>query len=259
MDFILLFIVNRICKFAATILRVLVSATFGAVWSIIAVITPTGIKSLVNICTYVLISFAMVKICAGKSEIRDILKGVMTLYAVTFMLGGMMHLLYYYTYAGYLIKQIIVRDSSLLLFVPVSLILLCLIYAQLARIKVYSDKRCRICCVIEGKRIKMQGLIDTGNVLLDPYNQKPVSVAEKTCFNMILNEINDYTKVKYHMVPFRSVGCSEGLLEVITVDTMYIYNGGKERIVYGALVGLTESTLSSDGEYQVLVNSQMLI
>lgn len=258
MDFLVLLFVNRVCKYAATLIRILLSATFGALWSIIAVMLPEDIKVLVNICTYVLISFIMIKICAGKSEFRDVLKGVVTLYAVTFLLGGIMHFLYYNTYAGYLVKQIFVRDGSLLLFLLISLILLCLIYNQLARIRVYSDKKCRVCCVISGERVEMQGFIDTGNVLIDPFSHKPVCIAEKHYFENVLNKINDCTKVKYHVVPFHSLGCENGLLEVITVDTMYIYGGRNVKQINNALVGLTGDKLSSDGEYTFLVNSQLM-
>jgi stage II sporulation protein GA (sporulation sigma-E factor processing peptidase) len=259
MDFIVLAIVNRICKYAATYFRLLISATFGALWAIVAVMLPSDIKVIVNICTYVLISFVMIKICAGKCNFRDIVKGVITLYAAVFMLGGMIHLLYYYTYAGYLMKQIVVRENSLILFIIVSMILLSLIYTQLARIKVYSDKKCRICCVIQGREVNMQGFIDTGNVLSDPFIHQPVCIAEKNNFEHVLNEINDYTKVKYHIVPYRSLGCDHGLLEVITVDTMYIYYGEKKREISNALVGLTGNKLSTDGEYSFLVNAQLLI
>lgn len=259
MDFIVLDFVNRICRYAATYLRILISATCGALWSVAAVIIPADFQIAVHICTYVLISFLMVKICAGKSEFRDILKGVLVLYGIAFVLGGCIHVLYYYTYAGYWMKQVLLTNSSLLLFTAVSAVLLYLIFAQLMRLKVYGGQHCRVLVDIGGQRIELSGFIDTGNVLLDPYYRKPVCVAEKKYFQDILNEINDCTKVKYHIVPFRSLGCDNGLLEVISADTMYIYNGKRKRKISGALVGLTQGTLSSDGAYQMLVNAQLLM
>lgn len=259
MDFIVLSFVNRICKYAATYLRILGSATCGALWSVIAVVIPTEFQWIVHICTYVLISFLMVKICAGKSEFRDILKGVLVLYGVVFVLGGSMHVLYYYTYAGYWMKQVLLPNSSLLLFTAVSAILLYLILAQFLRLKVYGGQQCRVELVIAGRTVQLCGFVDTGNVLMDPYCHKPVCVAEKKYFQDVLNAINDCTKVKYHIVPYRSLGCDDGLLEVISVDTMYIYNGKRKRKISGALVGLTQKTLSSDSEYQMLINAQLLL
>lgn len=250
--------VNSVCKYAATYLRITLSATFGALWAVIAILIPEEYKAIINICTYIFISIVMVKICAGKIKFLELIKGVFVLYAVTFMLGGMMHFIYYYTYAGYIIKQIIVRDRDLCIFIGVSLIFLLLLYNQLMRIKVYSDKLCRVCCVIEGRDIIINGYVDTGNVLNDPMFHRPVCIAQKSIFNEALNEINDCTKVKYHIIPFRSLGCENGILEVITVETMYIYYGKNKIQVKEALIGLTEQKLSSDGAYEFLVNSQLL-
>lgn len=135
---------------------------------------------------------------------------------------------------------------------------LLLLYRQLVRIKVYSDKLCRVCCVLRGRKIYIKGFVDTGNVLQDPLFHRPVCIAQKDSFLEVLHEINDCTKVKYHVIPFRSLGCDSGMLEVITADTMYICYGKKEIQVEDALIGLTAQTLSSDGEYEFLVNAQLL-
>ena len=47
--------------------------------------------------------------------------------------GGVMHVLYYYTYAGYIIRQVIVRDRELMVFLGVSFGFLLLLYRQLVR------------------------------------------------------------------------------------------------------------------------------
>ena len=258
MDFIVIFIVNKICKYAATFVQVLLSATLGAVWSVIAVMLPDNIQMLVHICTYIFISFLMVKICALNNKFRDVLKGMVTLYGVTFVLAGAIHMLYYYTYAGYIVKQIIMGNVELLIFILISLILLYLVYVQYVRLKVYGDKTCSVVVKVSGREVTLTGYIDTGNVLIDPYNQKPVSVAQKALFQDILNQINDYTEVKYHLVPFNSVGCENGLLEVITVDNMYIYSGKEVINIENALIGLTDVKLSSDEEFQMLINAGLL-
>lgn len=258
MDFIVLAVVNSICKYAATYLRITLSATFGALWSVIVILIPEEYKAITSIGTYICISMVMVKICAGKIRFSEVVKGVLVLYAVAFMLGGMMHFIYYYTYAGYIIRQVIVRDRELVIFIGISAVFLGLLYRQLVKIKVYSDKLCRICCIVEGREITIHGFVDTGNVLNDPIFHKPVCIAQKSCFYDILHEINDCTKVKYHVIPFRSLGCDNGILEVITAETMYIYYGKNKVLVKEALIGLTAQKLSSDGAYEFLVNSQLL-
>lgn len=251
-------VVNSLCRYAATYLRMILSATFGAMGAVIVCLVPQEYKFAANIVTYICIGMGMVRICAGNVAFAELIKGFFALYAAAFMLGGVMHVLYYYTYAGYIIRQVIVRDRELMVFLGVSFGFLLLLYRQLVRIKVYSDKLCRVCCVLTGRKIYIKGFVDTGNVLQDPLFHRPVCIAQKDSFLEVLHEINDCTKVKYHVIPFRSLGCDSGMLEVITADTMYICYGKKEIQVEDALIGLTAQTLSSDGEYEFLVNAQLL-
>lgn len=258
MDFIVVAVLNSLCGYAATYLRMILSAAFGAMGAVIVIMIPQEYRFAASIFTYICIGMGMVRICAGNIAFAELMKGFFVLYAAAFMLGGIMHVLYYYTYAGYIIRQIIVRDRELVIFLGISLIFVLLLYRQLLRIKVYSDKLCRVCCVLRGRKIYIKGFVDTGNVLQDPFFHRPVCIAQKSSFAEVLHEINDCTKVKYHVIPFRSIGCENGMLEVITADTMYIYYGKKEIRVENALIGMTEGKLSSDGEYEFLVNAQLL-
>ena len=259
MDCLVIFIVNKICKYAATYFKIFISAAFGAIWSVIAVIMPINIRWFINICTYILVSYVMIRICAGRCGIKSVIKGVGILYAVTLTLGGAIHVLYYYTYTGWLIKHIVVRDNRLIIFVLISVVLVVLIYLELIRAKTYNSCKCHLICVISGEKVEMMGYIDTGNVLIDPIYKKPVTVVEKSTFSNILSKIKDYTTVKYHLIPFNSLGCEHGLMEVIAVDTMYIYYGSKKETINGALVGLITGKLSTDGEYTALINSAYAI
>ncbi len=254
----MLYIVSKICRFAATKLRILLSATFGAAWSVVEILVPEKMHWLTIVCTYILISFLMIKICAFPCKLQDALKGVVVLYGVTFVLAGAVHMLYYNTYAGYFIKQVILNDSDLLLFVMVSAVLLYLILVQFFKVKAYGDKICRVRIELCEQCIELKGMIDTGNVLTDPYSGKPVCVAQKTHFNSILSEINNWYELGYHMIPFSSLGCEQGVLEVITADNMYIYYKDSEIKVEKALIGLADTVLSADGEFDMLINARIV-
>ncbi|MFQ7575414.1 MAG: sigma-E processing peptidase SpoIIGA [Lachnospira sp.] len=258
MDFIVLCIVNKVCKFAATFLRLLLSAAFGALWSVFAVMMPRNVQGLIHICTYILISFLMIKMCAGKSVFRKVLKGVFVLYGVTFVMAGTVNMLYYYTYAGYFVKTVVLSNGKLVLFTAVSVIFIYFLYVQLIKLKVYDEGKCRVIIFCMGEKAELTGFVDTGNVLVDIYTKKPVSVVPRKYIQNILNKIDDYTKVKYHIIPFRSLGCENGMIEVISVESMYIYLGKKEMIVENALIGYTDMELSGDNEYEMLVNAGLL-
>ena len=48
------------------------------------------------------------------------------------------------------------------------------------------------------------------------------------------------------------------MIEVISVESMYIYLGKKEMRVENALIGYTDMELSGDNEYEMLVNAGLL-
>ena len=128
MDFIVIAVVNSLCRYAATYLRMILSATFGAMGAVIVCLVPQEYKFAANIVTYICIGMGMVRICAGNVAFAELIKGFFALYAAAFMLGGVMHVLYYYTYAGYIIRQVIVRDRELMVFLGVSFGFLLLLY-----------------------------------------------------------------------------------------------------------------------------------
>ena len=68
----------------------------------------------------------------------------------------------------------------------------------------------------------------------------------------------DGVNVKLHLIPYSSLGCESGLLEVITAENICIYQGKKVVEVPMALLGISRHRLSSDGEFNMLVNSNII-
>ena len=116
MDLIVLFIVNRIMHYYASVARLLLSSTLGAVWSVIAVSFPDKYRLFVNLCTYFIVSCLMLVVInsplsiirADKSNtdkyalrnyFKGLLKGMIVVLSVARLTGGVMHMVVYYTYA----------------------------------------------------------------------------------------------------------------------------------------------------------------
>lgn len=257
MDFIILMLVNYVMKFAATNWKLLLSATFGACWSVAAVMIPEAYKLFVNICTYILIGPIMIRICAG-NNIKCVLKGTVVLMAIAVFMGGLMHFLYYNTYAGYFVRCVLLKDDILMVFTLLTVILAFLMIRWFLYGKRIHSVLRKVKCVQGNENVDFEAIIDTGNCLTDPVTGKPVTVVEKNVMRSILNNIDDYTKVKYHLIPFRTVGCEDGMMEVITIDFMYIYDDKGTVSLQNALIGLSENKMSDGGMYQALINPQVL-
>ncbi len=230
----------------------MVSAGVGAGWSLFVVVYRMQARLLIDIGTYVVISYVMIRICAKGKRGKEVMQGIAALYAVTASLGGVMYVLYYET-AGWFIWYIVVREKEMIVLAVSAVIIVIMLYRQLLWVREYASCMCQFCCVVGGERIQIPGYIDSGNVLTDPYFEKPVSIVQKQYFENVLKENIQKEKLKYHIIPFHSLGCEQGMLEVIIVDAIHIQCGKHFKVIQGACVGLTTQTLSSDGMYSALI------
>ncbi|MGN0328754.1 MAG: sigma-E processing peptidase SpoIIGA [Lachnospira sp.] len=271
MDLMVLTILNHLMHYHASVMRLLLSTTLGAVWSVAAVLIPDRYKLLVNLCTYIIITFLMVLIicirgknaCEGNSfvfrkYIGHILKGMILMISIAVFIGGGIHLLVYNTYTGYVIYGFMLKNRQFLLFLLISITFLMLLCNYINTTKRDTLVNCDLEVVIGNEHICTRGIIDTGNTLVDPIYNKPVNVFEKMYFSNILSEINNYENIKFHFIPYNTVSTKGGLMEVITADYMYIKRAEDSKAYKNVLIGLSEVNISSDGGYHALINGKMI-
>ena len=92
MDYIVLSCTCRICGYAASYPRRLLSATLGALWAIVVEVSRGALRNVFHVCTYVIVSTVMVMIISGTTRIKKISKGLAVLYVVTFGICGAVYM-----------------------------------------------------------------------------------------------------------------------------------------------------------------------
>ena len=91
--------------------------------------------------------------------------------------------------------------------------------------------------VTSDKVVRLNGFLDTGNTLLEPYKKRKVVVAYSKELESIINEKNII------LVPFESIN-GKGLLKCIKVDKLYIEGIGIKKDV---VVGLSKEKIKKNG------------
>lgn len=275
MDMLVLIIVNKIMHYHTTLSRILSASALGAVWSIIAVIFPDKYKLFVNLCTYFIVTGLMLIIinsplniirAAGgnrgryalRNYLKELLKGIMVMLSVACTLGGAMHILVYYTYAGYIIHNVLIKNRQMLIITAITIFFVFVVIRIMNKINKGMSVY-KVAVTVGNECIVLRGIIDTGNQLMDMYAGKPVNVMDKVYFNKVLSKINDYSRLKYHLIPYRTVGNNEGMIEVITADYMYISDDSETKAYENVLIGLSDVKVSEKDDYQVLINGQMIM
>lgn len=274
MDLVILLIVNRIMRYHASAIRLLLSSTLGAVWSVAAVMIPDRYRLFVNLCTYFIVTALMLAVInsplniikarqsnkdryALTNYLKELFKGMIIMLSVACFSGGIMHMIVYYTYAGWIIRRILVTYNQLIYLILISVVVIIVIARVYRTYKKNSDIY-KVTVIVDNHKIMLHGIVDTGNQLTDKYTGKPVNVMDKSYFENVLYQINDYGRLKYHFIPYRTIGNNEGLIEVITSDYMYISGKDETKAYKGALIGLSDRKVSQNGEYQALINGRMI-
>ena len=274
MDLVILLIVNRIMRYHASAIRLLLSSTLGAVWSVAAVMIPDRYRLFVNLCTYFIVTALMLAVInsplniikarqsnkdryALTNYLKELFKGMIIMLSVACFSGGIMHMIVYYTYAGWIIRRILVTYNQLIYLILISVVVIIVIARVYRTYKKNSDIY-KVTVIVDNHKIMLHGIVDTWNQLTDKYTGKPVNVMDKSYFENVLYQINDYGRLKYHFIPYRTIGNNEGIIEVITSDYMYISGKDETKAYKGALIGLSDRKVSQNGEYQALINGRMI-
>lgn len=274
MDLIILLIVNRIMRYHASAIRLLLSSTLGAVWSVAAVMIPDRYRLFVNLCTYFIVTALMLAVInsplniikarqsnndryALTNYLKELFKGMIIMLSVACFSGGIMHMIVYYTYAGWIIRRILVTYNQLIYLILISVVVI-IVIARVYRTYRKNSDIYKVTVIVDNHKIMLHGIVDTGNQLTDKYTGKPVNVMDKSYFENVLYQINDYGRLKYHFIPYRTIGNNEGIIEVITSDYMYISGKDETKAYKGALIGLSDRKVSQNGEYQALINGRMI-
>lgn len=127
--------------------------------------------------------------------------------------------------------------------------------------------------LIEGQSVNLPALVDTGNHLRDPLTSTPVAVVDAAALRQVLppevsqavamgwaglERLPDEWAARCRLVPYRAVGCPEGMLLAFTPDDLSVMppGGGRWHSVPG-LVGLSMSPLHPEAVFRALLPMQL--
>ena len=136
----------------------------------------------------------------------------------------------------------------------VAAVLLTGVTIYLVQKKDFMEQVLKVDVVHHGKTWELNGYWDSGNLLQDPYNGKPVNILQAELAKQIFSEQCDYMR----LIPYCSLGNTNGLLSVYNAEKMYIYQGKECVEVEPAVFGIAEAGLLEGKEYDVILQATML-
>jgi stage II sporulation protein GA (sporulation sigma-E factor processing peptidase) len=236
-------------------------------------------------------SAALVLITYRPKKLRPFLRITLVFYLVSFAMGGItIGMMYFLGIAGMTQNTAVYLGAAGYLYILPGCIatwmilgfLADLIRDRLTQERTYADVE----IVLEGRTVRLQGMVDTGNFLVDPMSGKPAMVISSAAAGSFLPEefvsgavtadpVSEIPEIlrnssyagRIRMIPYRCVGLGRGTLIGIRPDAVRIgIRDGKEgcRMVEapeGTVLAISRGTFSGgragDG-CPVLINPSII-
>lgn len=255
----MLYITEKITGYYRKGFRRLLASILGGTWALISFLLCEVFNKnqvVVTLITYTLITFTMVIIDFGFGNIKRFIVITVTLFLTTFAMGGMCYAIYYNSNVGYVMNVKAVPVSGIVMS-GMLMLLAKEVLSGLIRVREkYNGNIYKVIIEKEKKKVELIGLIDTGNVLTDPYTGKEVHIVRQEAVKVWLQSITD--SLNYRLVPYNSVGTNSGIIPVIDVDVMKIYDCNRIIFENAAAIGIYNGKLSKTDRYDLLINSAVL-
>ena len=135
---------------------------------------------------------------------------------------------------------------------------------------------CELEIKVNGKIVKTKAMIDTGNLLKDPFTNTPVVVVESSLlyecipkeilynlediiggdFEKVPNNIKEEYMSRLKLIPFSSLGKQNGMLLGIKAEYINVKTDEQENKNTNVIIGIYDKSLTKRGEYGALIGSR---
>lgn len=284
-NYILLWTTSKISKNHTSIIRLLIGAAVGAIYSV--VIFFPALRIYYTMIAKILFSMALIAITFNIAKVREFLKTLGVFYIVSFTFGGAALGLFYFTNIGAFVGAVfsngiiyfnlpwkILVASSTIAYIIIR-VTSRVINKAVNRENMYTS----ISIVFDQKTISINALIDTGNALYDPVSDSPVIVVEFQAIKDLLpeevknifvecseNDLSLISKVmcdsvwakRFRLIPFTSLGKENGMLIGFKPDLVEVIEETQKRDLKDIVIGIYNKRLSKDEKYKALLHPEVL-
>jgi hypothetical protein len=151
------------------------------------------------------------------------------------------------------------RWKSLTMLSLASLAVLCTMLTKYAYERwrgLYAQEFVEVKLFFSGEQCcRVRALVDSGNSLVEPISQKPVSLVEKKA---VLPYTGALLPQSFRAVPFHSVGKNKGILEAYAIERMELNRAGERIVVREPIIGITTEAISANEKYQMILHPALL-
>ncbi|MBO5348871.1 MAG: sigma-E processing peptidase SpoIIGA [Clostridia bacterium] len=279
MNYLILYTAGKLLNRNIKKLRILLASSIGALYVFSLYIDVPNY--IVNI-SKILVAMLLVKISFNSTKIKNITKETIIFLMVSFVYSGcaLGFIHFMKPKVIYIVNGIIIGGEYIFELVLISAVVsFLLIKASMKLIKLKqkltkNDMICKIEIGLNDKSVKINALLDTGNLLTDPISKEPVIIVEKQKLISIIprNEMDkienllggdeklqgDTFNARLRAIPYISVGNKNGIMIAYKVDCVKVEYQDEVNELDDVLIGIYNDTLTKNNKYSALFGLQIL-
>lgn len=265
-NFFILQLTSKLCKDGYRLTRMILSAFIGSLFSLYIFLPATGFVS--ETLLKFTLSAVMVLVCFGFDSIKSLLRRVAVLFAVTFLYGGLMLLIWSVLKPANMainngIVYLDISPTVLITATVLSYIIISLI-RRVSTKQAVMGQRFEIKLTLGEKTVTTTALADTGNSLKDTVTGKPVIIIESSLARQLTDFLPTPEVVMagevphnsgFRMIPYSFVG-GHSLLPAFKISNIKI-NANEHLInLENILAAVSSEPLGED--YKAIIDPSIL-
>ena len=260
-DYFLLKISSKILKVNPKLHFMLLSSLLGAVFSLYIFFPKSHV--IIEFFIRFAMSAIMVLVCFGFKNFKFFLKSAGVFFGVTCLYAGVMIALWQILKpAGMVINNSVVYFNISPLVLIGSAVIGYIIYAICINFFAADSKvaqRCEILIFAESRKVSATAIIDTGNSLVDAFQNSEIIIADKAVVTAVFGNIditqNEVLKQRYRAIPCATVSGMD-ILDGFRCDKVQISLQNKKLILKKVIIAVSKTPLKED--YSVILNPKIL-
>jgi stage II sporulation protein GA (sporulation sigma-E factor processing peptidase) len=235
--------INHTCK-KYKILRIAAAALVGGGMELVFILLLKNEILYLAASHFVAIPI-MVFVAFGRCRINTFLKNAIACYGAALLLGGAVEAIE--NTWGIHRMPLLAGAAAMLVCIP--------LFRYLVRAGKMGKSLFAVELMHRGKTVRCTGLLDTGNLLMEPVKNMPVSILSPELMKKLAVEDED----RCGILLYQSLGTSQGALETYCIDRLAIKNDGTWQYVSPAIVAAAPKELLCGKNYEVILNAQVML
>jgi stage II sporulation protein GA (sporulation sigma-E factor processing peptidase) len=187
----------------------------------------------------------MVLIAYGRCNFKIFLKNAIACYGAALLMGGAVEAIE--NTWGIHRMPLLAGAAAMLVCIP--------LFRYLVRAGKMGKSLFAVELMHRGKTVRCTGLLDTGNLLMEPVKKMPVSILSPHLMKQLAMQDED----RCGILLYQSLGTSEGALETYCIDRLAIRKDGTWQYVSPAIVAAAPGDLLRGKNYEVILNAQIML